>query len=85
LSKFADAVENDEHSVSTWCIGSWWRQQLSLNVSAVGRRPGNSVDPWLQAMAEILLDAVNEERRYQGRQPLTNEELQVLIPFDSRC
>lgn len=36
------------------------------------------------AMSEVLLDAVNEERKDQGREPLTNEELQVLIPFGPR-
>ena len=35
-------------------------------------------------MSEVLLDAVNEERKYQGREPLTNEELQALIPFGTR-
>ena len=85
LTRFSEALEGDErkrvqitHKIMMATAASPTR------IREWGRAGGADVNQLFQAMSEVLLDAVNEERKYQGREPLTNEELQALIPFGTR-
>ena len=85
LTRFSEALESDERKRAQITHKIMMATAASpARIQEWGRAGGADVNQLFQAMSEVLLDAVNEERKYQGREPLTNQELQALIPFGTR-